>query len=98
MAAGLRLTCTSGGVVSGPDGWRDLSISKSGKFRAAFGPETERNDDGTTFDTEGTVSGRFNSSRTRVSGTWTAKLTARDAAGTITDTCDSGIVKWTAKE
>lgn len=95
---GMQLNCTSGSVVSVPDGWTKLSVSKTGKFKGSFGPLTERNDDGTTLDSEGTVSGKFNSSRTRVSGTWTLKLTPHDAAGAITDTCDSGIVNWTAKQ
>jgi hypothetical protein len=98
MATGLHLPCAAGGFTRGPDGWRNLAISKRGRFSAAFGPEVNRNDDGTTVDAEGTVAGRFNSSRTKVSGTWTLKLTFRDATGVITDTCDTGIVNWTAKQ
>jgi hypothetical protein len=95
---GIRLNCTSGGVFSVPDSWTKLSVSKSGKFSASYGPVTERNDDGTTLDIEGTIRGKFNSSRTAVSGTWTLKLTPHDATGAIIDTCDSGIVNWTAKQ
>jgi hypothetical protein len=92
MHTGLRMQCTSGGVFAMPDNWTNLRVSKQRKFTASFGPEVERNDDGTTTDGEGTVSGKFNSSRSSVSGTWSLKLTHRDAAGTVMDTCDSGIV------
>ena len=94
----IRVTCTSGGAVIVPDGYRGLSVNKQRKFSASFGPEVQRNDDGTTTDTEGTVRGRFNSSRSSVSGTWSLKLTHRDAAGTVMDTCDSGTVSWKAKQ
>ena len=92
----IRVFCTSGGFVTLPDGYRNLVI-KRGKFRTSFGPITQPNDDGTTSDLEGSISGRFNSSRTKVSGTWSFKATDHDAAGAVTDTCDSGSVSWSAK-
>jgi len=98
MHTGLRMQCTSGGVFAMPDNWANLRVSKQRKFGASYGPEVERNDDGTTTDVEGTVSGKFNSSRSRLSGIWSLKLTVRDAAGTVMDTCDSGIVNWKAKQ
>jgi hypothetical protein len=98
MVTGLRTVCTSGGIYITPDNWTDLRVIQRGKFSASYGPEVERNDDGTTTDVEGTVSGKFNSSRTSVSGTWSLKLTHRDAAGTVLDTCDFGIVNWKAKQ
>jgi hypothetical protein len=98
MHTGLRMQCTSGVFFAVPDNWTNMRVSKQRKFSASFGPEVERNDDGTMTDVEGTVSGKFNSSRSRVSGTWSLKLTHRDAAGTVTDTCDSGIVNWKAKQ
>lgn len=97
MATGLRLQCTSGASFAIPDGWRRLSV-RNGRFGGSFGPVTERNPDGTTIDGEGSVSGRFNRSKTRISGTWSIKLTAHDAAGAVTDTCESAAVEWTAKQ
>jgi hypothetical protein len=94
----IRLTCTSGGFVTTPDTYGRLPIGKTGKFSMSFGPETQRNDDGTTTDFEGSVSGAFNSDRTKVSGTWSYKATDHDASGAITDTCDSGSVDWSAKQ
>ena len=93
----IRTSCTAGGFVTFSDGYVRMAIRR-GKFSASFGPTTQRNDDGTTTDFEGTVSGTFNSKRTKVSGTWVFKATFRDAAGAVTDTCDSGSVGWSAKQ
>ena len=93
----IRTSCTAGGSVTVADGYRNISIRR-GKFNASFGPSTQRNDDGTTSDLEGTISGTFNSSRTKVSGTWAFKATDHDATGAVTDTCDSGRVNWSAKQ
>jgi hypothetical protein len=94
----IRLTCTSGGAFTAPDGYRAMSVSKKRKFSASFGPVTNRNDDGTTTDFEGRVSGAFNKARTKVSGKWSLKATDHDGAGAVTDTCDSGSISWTAKQ
>jgi hypothetical protein len=74
------------------------AVHQARQVQRLFGPVTQRNDDGTTIDFEGTISGTFNSSRTRVSGTWAFKGTEHDAAGAVTDTCDSGSVSWSAKQ
>jgi hypothetical protein len=94
----IRLNCTSGGFFVIPDGYRDLSVSKKRKFGASFGPTTQRNDDGTTTDFEGSISGSFNKARTKASGRWSFKATDHDAAGAVTDTCDSGSISWTARQ
>jgi hypothetical protein len=97
MATGLELRCTSGATFSISDGWSKLSVKKR-KFSATFGPSTQRNDDGTTVDLEGAVSGKFNRSMTSISGTWSFKGTEHDGTGAVTDTCDSGTINWTAKQ
>jgi hypothetical protein len=97
-AIGLSLNCTSGGLLNLPDRYTSMRIAKNRKFGAAFGPETIRNDDGTTTDLEGSMSGRLNAARTKVSGKWQLKLTNHDATGAVTDTCDSGTVRWKAKQ
>jgi hypothetical protein len=94
----IRLTCTSGAAVTVPDGYQGLPVSKKRKFGASFGPMTTRNDDGTTTDFEGSVSGAFNKARTKATGKWTFKATDHDATGAVTDTCDSGSVSWSAKQ
>jgi hypothetical protein len=95
---GLRLTCTSGGIFSLPDGYQALAVSKQRKFSAAFGPVTNRNDDGTTTDYQGSLSGAFNKARTKASGKWSLKVTEHDTAGAVTDICDTGNVSWNAKQ
>jgi hypothetical protein len=94
----IRLTCTAGGFVIIPDSYGRLSVTKTGKFNSSFGPVTQRNDDGTTTDLEGSVRGAFNTLRTKVSGKWSFKGTDHDASGAVTDTCDSGSVSWSAKQ
>jgi hypothetical protein len=94
----IRANCTSGGFFVVPDGYRDMPVSKKRKFSASFGPTTERNDDGTTTDFEGSISGSFNKARTKASGKWSFKATDHDAAGAVTDTCDSGSISWTARQ
>ena len=83
--------------IGQPDHWVKFSVKK-GKFSATLGPETHRNDDGTTWDAEGAVAGRFNASKTTISGTWALKVTDHGAAGAVTDTCDSGSMNWKAKQ
>jgi hypothetical protein len=94
----IRADCATGGFMTVPDGYRNMSVSKKRKFSASFGPTTQREDDGTTTDYEGSISGSFNKSRTKASGTWSFKATHHDAAGAVADTCDSGNVSWTARQ
>jgi hypothetical protein len=94
----LDMTCTSGDTGLVTDGYRQLSVSKKGRFGYTFGPTTERNDDGTTSDFLGRVSGKLNPSKTKITGTWSYTITERDATGAVTDTCTSGSVTWTAKQ
>jgi hypothetical protein len=95
---GLNLNCTSGGLLPLPDGYMKLKISKKGKFGSKFGPDTFDNPDGTKTAFESSMSGKVNKARTKASGKWQIKVTDYDAAGTVTDTCDSGSVSWKAKD
>jgi hypothetical protein len=94
----VEMTCTSGDSGLTSDIYRNVGVTKRGKFSISFGPQTVRNDDGTTSDYEGSFSGRLNPSQSRIFGTWRYKFTNYDAAGAVTDTCDSGRVSWTAKQ
>jgi hypothetical protein len=94
----IRLQCSAGGFFTVPDSYVKLPVNKKGKFGVAYGPETVRNDDGTTTDFQGSISGAFNAARTKVSGTWQTKMTDHDGTGAVTDTCDSGTVSWSAKD
>ena len=94
----LRLPCTAGGSTTQSDVYKGVKVSKKGKFSSRFGPVVNRNDDGTTTDAQGSISGKLNATRTKVSGTWQLKLTFHDAAGAVTDTCDSGNISWKGKQ
>lgn len=93
----LRLTCTSGGVFTVPDGYLKMPISKTGKFSAAFGPTTSTTTDGTKFDVQGKMSGALNKARTSITGMWQLTITNHDATGAVTDTC-TATVHWTARQ
>ena len=97
IVGAIDLTCTSGTSGTLTDKYVDLDVSRRGRFGVAFGPVTQRNDDGTTTDVRVRVTGALNDTKTRLSGTWRITLTDRDAAGAVTDTCDSGVVSWKAK-
>ena len=94
----LELTCTSGSIVISPDVYTGVAVTKKGKFRVSFGPVTDRNDDGTTTDFQGTMSGALNAAKTKITGTWSLTATDHDATGNVTDTCTSGSVSWKAKQ
>jgi hypothetical protein len=94
----LELTCTSGASGTFVDRYFDLPVTRSGKFRASFGPVTERNDDGTTSDYQGRIAGALNDAKTRVAGVWRIVITDHDTAGAVVDTCDSGLRSWKAKQ
>jgi hypothetical protein len=94
----ITLDCTSGAIATLPDDYEAIKVSKKRKFSVSFGPVTTRNDDGTTTDYQGSLSGKFNKSRTNASGTWSFKVVEHAASGATTDTCDSGSVSWKAKQ
>jgi hypothetical protein len=94
---GLSLTCTSGRSVANSDGYKNLTLSKTGKFSAKFGPDTIDNKDGTHTVSSGSISGKL--SGNKVSGKWQLVTIDKDAAGTTTtDTCDSGKVSFSATQ
>jgi len=94
----LDMTCTSGDTGLVTDGYRQVPVSKKGRFSLAFGPTTERNEDGTTTDYQGRFAGKLNAAKTKITGTWSYTITDHDVAGAVTDTCTSGSVSWTAKQ
>ena len=94
----LEMTCTSGDSGLVTDKYPRMPVSKRGRFHYAFGPSTERNDDGTTTDFQGRFAGRLNDSRTKAAGTWSYTIVEHDTTGAVTDTCTSGSVIWTAKQ
>lgn len=95
----LQLTCQpSARTVIVPDVYRRLVVTRGGRFHAAFGPLTQRNDDGTTTDFSGRMTGLFSRSHAKVGGTWRLTAVTHDAAGAVTDSCASPLVSWHAKQ
>lgn len=94
----LHLDCTTGNFANLPDTYVRLPVNRRRKFSSSFGPDTQRNDDGTTSDFSGSISGAFNRARSKVSGRWQPKVTDFDASGAVIGTCDSGTVRWSAKQ
>lgn len=97
IGLGVRATCTSGATFTVPDRYQGLKVSKKGRFGSAFA-DTQRNDDGTTTDFAGAVTGTLNKARTKVKGTWTWKAVEHDLAGAVTDTCDAPTFSWSATQ
>jgi len=96
IVIGLDMTCTSGDSFGTSDGYKDLKISNKGRFTTTFGPERV-DAGGVPADIESKVIGRFNKGRASMRGIWSLKVTVYDATGmTVTDTCESGQVNWTA--
>lgn len=95
--AAIVLKCTNGGRFV-PDRFTKLAVTKGGKFHVAYGPFTQRNDDGTTTDIQGRMTGALNDSKTKIVGTWRMIATYHDAAGAVTDSCDTGLLTWSAKQ
>jgi hypothetical protein len=96
--AAVVLKCTSGGSFTVPDRFTKLAVTKGGRFHVAYGPFTQRNDDGTTTDFQGRMTGALNDSRTRIAGTWRMIAVDHDTTGAVTDSCDTGLLTWSAKQ
>jgi len=94
----VRMTCSAGGTWTTPDRFTKLPVTRGGKFKLVYGPYTQRNDDGTTTDFQGRVTGALNDAKTKITGTWRLIATDHDATGAVTDTCDTGLLTWKAKQ
>jgi hypothetical protein len=97
-SAALLLTCTSGATFPFPDSYRNLPLSRKGGFSQSFTSSPFAHADGTSSQLQGSVTGAMNGKRTTMSGTWQVTWVDHDAAGVVTDTCDSGAVAWKAKQ
>ena len=91
--AGIEAPCSKGGAFAFPDKWTRVPV-RNRRFRTAF--RDSFLDEGRQVDVEGTFAGRVNRKRTVVSGTWSSKAAFHEADGSV-DTCDSGVLKYTAR-
>jgi len=85
------------------DVYKNIPI-RAGSFKAGFGPERIPADPATgrgALDVSGSFQGKRNMARTKITGTWSLKFVYYNPADptgtTVLDTCDSGLVKFTAK-
>jgi hypothetical protein len=98
IVTGLDMTCTSKENFGTTDGFTDVKLNSKNRFKATYGPQ-RIDAAGTPADIEGSITGRLTKDRSAMKGTWTYKVTFYDAAGTtVTDTCESGLVSWKAKQ
>ena len=44
------------------------------------------------------MTGALNDSKTKIVGTWRMIAVDHDAAGAVTDSCDTGLLTWSAKQ
>ncbi|MBA3748533.1 MAG: hypothetical protein H0W96_13725 [Solirubrobacterales bacterium] len=103
---GLELKCTMPGDVTVPDTFKNLPVSKTGKFAFSYGPEefpaTDPASGVSKYQAFGSITGTVNKAKTRIVGTWSAKVVAYAASdptgATVLDTCDSGTLSYRAKQ
>ncbi len=101
---GIEMKCLTPGDITVPDTFKNLTINSSGKFSSAYGPTDVPGDPSVgilKIVVSGSITGTLNKARTRIKGTWNAKVVAISAAdptgATVLDSCDSGKVNYTAK-
>ena len=93
---GLDMTCASGDSFGTSDGFQRLRLSRRGRFSTTFGPQ-RIDAGGVPADVESKVIGRMSTDRRSIRGIWSLKITIYDPTGmTVSDTCESGQVSWTA--
>jgi hypothetical protein len=96
---GITTTCTSGKTFNDHDSYVSLRVSRHGIFTSEFGPQDNGSPaPGVTETIEGSIFGQFNHARTKVTGFWKLLFVDTDANGNVVDTCDSGAVRWSAKQ
>jgi hypothetical protein len=98
IVTGLDMTCTSKENFGTTDGFTNVKLNSRNRFKATFGPQ-RIDAAGTPAEIQGAITGRRSKDRSSMKGTWTYKVTFYDAGGTtVTDTCDSGLVAWKARQ
>jgi hypothetical protein len=94
----LRLHCTSGATFFQPDGFTNVHISTLRRFRVTYSLPPQSVDPTTSITASGSFGGQVDRTRTRVSGgTWSLTLVEKNTTtGAVTDTCTSGLVRFSA--
>jgi hypothetical protein len=91
--AAIESPCSNGLSWFMPDTWTRVPV-RHRLFRTAF--RNSFTDQGQQVDVEYGFTGKVNRKRTVVSGTWSNKLTFHEADGSL-NTCDSGVLRYTAR-
>ena len=95
VVAAIDLRCTpSGDSFTIVDKWTKLPVRR-GRFGSSF--RDTFTEAGQTFEASGSVKGKLNRKRTRISGSWRSRVVVRNSAGATTDSCDSGPLRFTAR-
>jgi hypothetical protein len=96
VVIGLDMACASGDSFGTSDGFKALKLSSKGRFSTTVGPQ-RIDAGGVPADVESKVIGRLAANRASMRGVWSLKITLYDPTGaTVLDTCESGLVRWTA--
>jgi hypothetical protein len=101
----LDLKCKAPPEASLPDSYTKLPINAEGKF-SYTAPVTRipANPPAGTpaLDVSGTITGQVDKAKTRIKGTWQLKVVAYDSMDPtgkgVLDTCDSGVLHYTARQ
>lgn len=101
---GLDLACQMPPNIQIPDGVKNIPVSASGSF-AAEQPVTRIPADPAAgvpaLDISAKLTGKVNKARTSVKGTWQRRVVIynpADPTGTaVLDSCDTGVLRYTAK-
>ena len=88
----IDLPCSKGGSLTFRDTWRNLPV-RGGRFRTGY--RDSFTEGGETIQVDDSFAGKVNRKRTRVTGTWRNKMVIREADGSV-DSCDSGVLRFTA--
>ena len=86
--------CQGGGAFEIGEGLTNFPMSRRGRFGDSWNDEDKR-DDGGSVVRDYTFDGTLGSAS--AAGTFGVRITEKDAAGAVTDTCESPVARWTAR-
>jgi hypothetical protein len=94
----LRLHCTSGAGFYLPDSFQNTRVSTLRRFRLTYSLPPQSVDATTSITLSGSFAGQVDRTSTRVSGgTWSmTEVEKNPTTGAVTDTCTSGLVRFSA--
>ncbi len=84
----------SGGAFEFGEGLTNFTVARSGRFGDRWNDESKPDDGGSSlyaYTFEGTL-GAFSAS-----GTFGVQITQKNAAGVVTESCESTVERWTAR-